>query len=62
MNLTAIVSMKLLIEDFLSMFDIGDIFPDACSNEPILKPAVRAFNLALGLRREGIRDFDIAVK
>lgn len=62
MNLTVIISMKLLIENLLSLFNISNIFPDAGFDEPILKPAVRTFNFAFGLRRQGISDFHITVK
>ncbi len=61
MNLAVVVSVDFLTKDLLSGFDGGDIFSDTRSNQMVLEPTVRSFDLSLGLGREGIRDFYIAV-
>ena len=60
-NLAVVITVDLLSEDLLSRFDVGDIFPDTGSNQMVLEPTVRSFDLAFGLGRKGMGDFDIAV-
>jgi hypothetical protein len=60
-NLVMVISSEFLVEDLLSLLDLDDIFSDAGSDEVILEPAIRSFNLASGLRGKGMDDLDIAV-
>jgi len=53
--------MDFLPEDLLSGFDIGNVFSDTDSDQPVLEPAIRAFHFPFGLWRQGIGDFDIAI-
>ena len=61
MNLSVVIPMDFLPKDLLGRFDVGDIFTDTGSNQMVLEPAVRSFDLAFGLGRKGVSDFDIAV-
>ena len=56
-----VVSLEFLVQDPLSLLDLGDIFSDTGSNEVVLEPAIGSFDLASGLRREGMDDLYIAV-
>ena len=56
-----VISSEFLVEDSLSLLDLGDIFSDTGSDEVVLEPAVGSFDLASGLRGEGMDDLDIAV-
>jgi hypothetical protein len=53
--------MDLLSQNLLGRFNIGDIFSDTGSNQMVLEPTIRSFNLAFGLGGKSISDFDIAV-
>jgi hypothetical protein len=41
--------------------DVGDVLPDAGSDESVLEPAIGSFNLASGLGRKRMNDLYIAV-
>ena len=56
-----VISSEFLVEDPLSLLNMGDIFPDTGSNEVVLEPAIGSFDFASGLRGEGMDDFYIAV-
>jgi hypothetical protein len=60
-NLTVVIAMEFLIKDPLSVFNIGHIFADAGSDQPVLEPTVGSFNFASGLRGKGMSDVHIAV-
>jgi hypothetical protein len=60
-NLVVVISTEFLVQDPLSLLDIGDILPDAGSDQSILEPAIGSFNLASGLGRKGVNDLHIAV-
>jgi hypothetical protein len=60
-NLVVVISSEFLVEDPLSLLNMGDIFSDTGSNEVVLEPAIGSFDLASGLRREGMDDLYIAV-
>jgi hypothetical protein len=60
-NLVMVISSEFLVEDSLSLLDLGDIFSDTGSDEVVLEPAVGSFDFASGLRGEGMDDLDIAV-
>ena len=61
MNLTVVIVMDLLSKDLLGWLNIGDVFSDAGSNQMVLEPTIRSFDLAFGLRRKSMGDFDITV-
>ena len=56
-----VISSEFLVENPLSLLDLGNIFSDTGSNEVVLEPAVRSLDLASGLRGEGMDDLYIAV-
>jgi len=60
-NLAVVISMDFLSQDLLGRFDIGDIFSHTGSNQMVLEPTIRSFDLAFGLGRKSMGDFDIAV-
>jgi hypothetical protein len=60
-NLAVVIAMEFLIKDPLSVLNIGHIFADAGSDQPVLEPTVRPFNFASGLRGKGMSDVHIAV-
>jgi hypothetical protein len=60
-NLSVVVAVDFLPKDLLGGFDVGDIFSDTGSDEPVLEPAIRAFHFPFGLWRQGIGDFYIAI-
>jgi hypothetical protein len=60
-NLSIVIAMDFLSEDLLGGFDVGDIFSDTDSDQPVLEPAIRAFHFPFGLWRQGIGDFHIAI-
>jgi hypothetical protein len=60
-NLMMFISSEFLFEDDLSLLDLGDILSDTGSDEVVLKPAIRSFNLASGLGRKGVNDLHIAI-
>jgi len=53
--------MDFLPEDLLGGFDVGNIFSDVGSNQPVVEPAVRSFHLPFGLWGQGIGDFHITI-
>ena len=61
MNLTVVISVDFLSKDLLGRFDVGDIFTDTGSNQMVLEPTVRSFDLAFGLGGKGVSDIYIAV-
>ncbi len=61
MNLAVVIPMDFLPKDLLGWFDGGDIFSDAGSNQMVLKPTVRSFDLSFRLGRKGIGNLYIAV-
>ncbi len=48
-ELVVIVAVEFLIEHFAGLFDVGDILAGTGSDEVVLEPAVRAFDLTFGL-------------
>jgi hypothetical protein len=60
-NLAVVISVDFLSQDLLGWFDVGDIFSDTGSNQMVLEPTIRSFDLAFGLGRKSMRDFDIAL-
>ena len=56
-----VISSEFLVQDPLRLLNMGDIFSDTGSNEVVLEPAIGSFDLASGLRREGMDDLYIAV-
>jgi hypothetical protein len=60
-DLPVVISVKFMSENPLGVFDFGDIFSDTGSDESVLEPTVRSFNLAPGLGRKGVNDLDVAV-
>ncbi len=49
MDLLMIISVEFMVKNPLGLFDFGDILSDTGSDESILKPTIRSFNLASGL-------------
>jgi hypothetical protein len=60
-NLAVVVSMDFLPENLLGRFNIRDIFSDTGSNQVVLEPTVRSFDLAFSLGRKSVCDFDVTV-
>jgi hypothetical protein len=60
-NLAVVISVDFLSENLLGRLDLGDIFSDTGSNQSVLEPAIRSFDLTFGLGREGITDLHIAI-
>jgi len=60
-NLVMVISSEFLVENLLSLLDLGDIFSDTGSDEVVLEPAVGSLDFASGLRGEGMDDLYIAV-
>ena len=60
-DLAVVISVKFMVKNPLSLFDLFDVFSDTGTDEPVLEPAIRSFHLALGLGRKGVNDLDIAV-
>ena len=54
MNLVEIVALDLLLQDSPHVFEGGELFESTGTNNPILQPTKRAFDLAFGLRRKGL--------
>ncbi len=61
MDLGVVVLTDLLFQDGSRFFDGADVVSDAGADQMILKPSVRAFDLALGLRGEGVEGLDAAL-
>jgi hypothetical protein len=60
-SLAVVISVDFLVKGPLGLVDLGDIFPDTGSDQPVLKPAIRPFNFASGLRGKGMGHFYLAV-
>jgi hypothetical protein len=56
-----VILMDFLPQDLLGRFDVGDIFTDAGSNQMVLEPTIGSFDLAFGLGRKGMGDFNITL-
>jgi hypothetical protein len=61
MHLVIVIAVDFGTEDLAGLDDRLDVFSGTCSDEPILEPAIRPFDLAFGLRREGIARLDMTV-
>ena len=61
MDLLVVISVEFVVKNPLGLFDFADIFSDTGSDEVVLEPAIRSFNLASGLGRKGVNDLYIAV-
>ena len=61
MDLLVVISVEFVVKNPLGLFDFADIFSDTGSDEVVLEPAIRSFNLTSGLGREGVNDLYIAV-
>lgn len=61
MDLLMIISVEFMVKNPLGLFDFGDILPDTGSDESILKPPIRSFNLTSGLGRKGVNDLHVAI-
>jgi len=60
-NLAVVVSMDFLAKNLLGGLNIGDIFSDTGSDQMVLEPTVRPFDLTFRLGRKSVDDFDVAV-
>jgi len=60
-NLAVVVSMDFLAKNLLGGLNIGDIFSDTGSDQMVLEPTVRPFDLTFRLGRKRVDDFDVAV-
>jgi len=61
MYLLVIISVEFMVKNPLGLFDFGDILSDTGPDESVLEPAIRSFNLASGLRGEGMNDLHITI-
>jgi hypothetical protein len=50
-----------MVKNPLGLFDFGDILSDTGSDESVLKPPIRSFNLTSGLGRKGVNDLHVAI-
>ena len=60
-DLFVVIPVDFVIEDSLGGSDVGDLFSHTGAHDPVLKPAVGAFDFPLRLGRECIGDPHIAV-
>jgi hypothetical protein len=60
-DLLVIIAMEFKVQNPLSLFDLGDILPDAGSDESVLKPTIRSFDLTSGLGRQRVNDLHVAI-
>jgi hypothetical protein len=60
-DLLIIIAMEFMVQNPLSLFDLGDILPDTGSDESVLKPAIGSFDFASGLRRKRVNDLYITI-
>jgi hypothetical protein len=60
-NLPVVIAVDFLPEDLLGGFDVGDVFSDTGSDQPVLEPAIGTFHFPFGLWRQGIGDFHITI-
>jgi hypothetical protein len=58
MNPLVVVSIDFLAQNGAQFVQSGDFFSGGCSDDPVLEPAIGAFDFAFGLRREGIDDIN----
>jgi hypothetical protein len=61
MDLLVVISVEFMVKNPLGLFDFGDILSDTSSDESILEPAIRSFNLTSGLGRKGVNHLDVAI-
>lgn len=61
MDLVVVILMDFLEKDLLGGFNICDVFSDTGSNQMVLEPTIRSFDLALGLGRKSMGNFDLTV-
>jgi hypothetical protein len=61
MDLLVIIAVEFMIKNPLGLVDFGDILSDTGSDEVVLEPTIRSFNLASGLRRKRVNDLYIAI-
>lgn len=61
MDLTVVVPVELLLQDCLSLIDVGDVLPYAGPYQSILQPSIRAFDLTFCLGRQRIDNLDVTV-
>jgi hypothetical protein len=61
MDLLMIISVEFVVKNPLGLFDFGDILSDTGSDESVLKPPIRSFNLTSGLGRKGVNDLHVAI-
>jgi hypothetical protein len=55
-DLVVVVAVDFIAQDAADFFQVGKLFQGAGTDNTILEPAIGAFDLALGLRGEGIGD------
>ena len=60
-DLLVVISVEFVVKNPLGLFDFGDILSDTGSDESVLEPAIRSFNLTSGLGRKRVNDLYIAV-
>jgi len=61
MDLLVVIAVEFVVKNPLGLFDFGDILSDTGSDESVLEPTIRSFNLASGLGGKRVNDFYIAV-
>ena len=61
MDLLVIISVEFVVKNPLGLFDFGDILSDTGSDESVLEPTIRSFNLTSGLGRKGVNDLHVAI-
>lgn len=54
MDLQVIVAMDFFTQDWTRNRQVGNMFEGTGADKAVLQPAIRTFNLALGLRRESV--------
>ena len=59
MDLVVIVAMDFFAQDRTCVAQGGNVLQRTGADKPILQPTIRAFNLALGLRGEGINHIGV---
>jgi len=55
-DLVVVVAIDFVVQDAPNFFQIGDVLQSTSADNAVLQPAVRAFDLTFGLRRESIGD------
>jgi hypothetical protein len=61
MDLMVVIAVNFSPEDLPGVDDGLDVFSGTGADESILEPAIRPFDFAFGLRREGIARFDVTI-